>query len=202
MGHVDGRRRQDLAGERGRRARPGQLPDSHSVRRLHGARPVGSEFRDSVGRADARRHAGRVAARSHADGSARSFHVDDRTRSRPQRSVPGGSERRPAVPRSGGTIHPSRQDREDRRHHAGAQRLSGIRVRDQHGSAVPPGEHQDGAGRRALHRGHVPRHHPGRELDGAWHVPPLQDSAVPARQGHQSRPHLAFEVRRRAGGHG
>ena len=42
-----------------------------------------------------------------------------------------------------------------------------------------------------LHPGHVPRHHPGRELDGPWHLPALQDSAVPARQGHQPRPHLA-----------
>ena len=34
---------------------------------------------------------------------------------------------------------------------------------------------------------------------GARHLPPLQDSAVPAGQGRQSRPHLAAAVRRRAG---
>ena len=53
-----------------------------------------------------------------------------------------------------------------------------------------------------LHPRHVPRHHPGRELDRPRHVPSLQDSAVPAGQGDQPRPHLAAAVRRRSGRRG
>ena len=44
---------------------------------------------------------------------------------------------------------------------AAAERLSGIRVHPQHGSAVPADQHHDGARRIGLHRRHVPRHHPG-----------------------------------------
>ena len=35
----------------------------------------------------------------------------------------------------------------------------------EHRPAVPPGQHQAGPGRRDLHPRHVPRHHPGSELD-------------------------------------
>ena len=79
-----------------------------------------------------------------------------------------------------------------------AQRVSRIRVHPEHGSAVPADQHHDGARRFALHRGHVPRHHPGRKLDAARLVSPAQDRPVSARQDHRSRPHLAAPLRRRA----
>ena len=57
------------------------------------------------------------------------------------------------------------EDREDRRSDPGAERVSRIGVHHQHRPAVPPRQHQAGSGRRDLHPRHVPRHHPGRELD-------------------------------------
>ena len=39
--------------------------------------------------------------------------------------------------------------------------------------------------------GHVPRHHPGSELDAEGQLPPQEDRAVRLRQGDQPRPHLA-----------
>ena len=152
----------NAGGERG----PGQLPDPDSVRRVHGERSVGAELRDSVARARDRRHAGRPPARPHACQQPEPLHVDDRPRDRPQRSISGGFERRSAVRGSGRPIRPPLEDRQDRRADAGPQRVPGIGVHHQHRSAVPPGQHQAGAGRRDLHPGHVPRHHPGRELDG------------------------------------
>ena len=56
-------------------------------------------------------------------------------------------------------------------------------VPDERRSAVPPGEHQQRAGRHALHRRHVPRHHPGAAVVGAGLVPAREDRAVPAGQG-------------------
>ncbi len=59
-----------------------------------------------------------------------------------------------------------------------------------------------GARRLGLHRRHVPRHHPGGELDAPRLVPAAEDRAVSARQGHHPRPDLAAALRRRAGGAG
>ena len=74
----------------------------------------------------------------------------------------------------------------------------GRRVHPEHRSAVPADQHHDRAGRLDLHRGHVPRHHPGRELDAAGVVPAAEDRAVSARQGHRARADLAAALRRRA----
>ena len=100
-------------------------------------------------------------------GNLESLHVDDRPGDRAERSVSGGSERRSAVRGSGRPIHPPR--RRSSRPKASRRCATRIRVRvhHQHRSAVPSREHQAGARRRHLHPGHVPRHHPGRELDGA-----------------------------------
>ena len=81
---------------------------------------------------------------------------------------------------------------------AASQRVSGIGVRAEHGSALPAGQHHHRAGRVALHRRHVSRDHPGIELDAAGIVPAPQDRSVSARQGHRARPHLAPAVRRAA----
>ena len=49
--------------------------------------------------------------------------------------------------------------------------------------ALPAGEHQQRAGRHALHRRHVPRHHPGAAVVGPGIVPAREDRAVSAGQG-------------------
>ena len=46
-----------------------------------------------------------------------------------------------------------------------------------------PGEHQQRAGRHALHRRHVSRHHPGAAVVGPRQLPAREDRAVSARQG-------------------
>ncbi len=51
---------------------------------------------------------------------------------------------------------------EDRGADAAAQRLPGIGVHPEQRPALPAGQHADRARRDGLHRGHVPRHHPGR----------------------------------------
>ena len=56
----------------------------------------------------------------------------------------------------------------------------------------------DGARRDDVHRRHVPRHHPGRAVDAAGLVPPRENRAVSARQGHRPRPHLAAVAREHA----
>ena len=63
---------------------------------------------------------------------------------------------------------------------AARERLSRIGVHHQHRSAVPPGQHDDRARRHDLPVGHVPRHHPGSELDAEGQLPSQEDRAVPA----------------------
>ena len=75
--------------------------------------------------------------------------------------VPDGSPRRSPHQRAGRPPDPPRPDRQGRWTDAASQRLSGSRVRHQHRPAVPADQHHDRAGRVDLHRGHVPRHHPG-----------------------------------------
>ena len=131
-------------------------------------------------------------------GTAQSSHrgVGRRRRARAPRAR--RSARRSAGHRAGRPADPPRADRQDRGAHAAPQRLSGIGVPAQHRSAVPADQHHDRAGRVRLHRGHVPRHHPGIELDAAGIVPAAQDRAVSARQGHRPRPDLAAALRRRS----
>ena len=49
-----------------------------------------------------------------------------------------------------------------------------------------PVNSEAGAGRRDLHRRHVPRHHPGSAVDAARIVPAREDRAVPAGQDHRA----------------
>ena len=79
----------------------------------------------------------------------------------PRRSAARRPEGRPALHRAGRPSDSPRGDRQHRRADAAAQRLSERGVHDQRRSAVPAGEHQQRAGRHALHRRHVSRHHPG-----------------------------------------
>ena len=51
------------------------------------------------------------------------------------------------------------------------QRVSGQRVHQVARPVLPAGGHHDRAGRHDLHHRHVPRHHPGRELHRARHLP-------------------------------
>ena len=95
-----------------------------------------------------------------------------------------------------GPSDPARGDREHRRAHAAAQRLSGRGVHHEHRPAVPAGEHQQRPGRHGLHRRHVPRHHPGAGVVGPGIVPAREDRAVSAGQGRGARPHLAAALRR------
>ena len=61
-----------------------------------------------------------------------------------------------------------------------------------------PDQHHDSARRIDLYRRHVPRDHPGIELDAPRLVSAAEDRAVSARQSHRLRPDLASAVRRRA----
>ena len=85
---------------------------------------------------------------------------------------------------------------EGRRADADAQRVSVVGVHPLDRSAVPPGRHDDRAGRDDVHHRHVSRHHPAGDVVGTRHLPAPEDRAVPARQGHRARPHLAADLRR------
>jgi hypothetical protein len=63
---------------------------------------------------------------------------------------------------------------------AARERLPRIGVHHQHRSAVPPGEPDDRARRHDLRGGHVPRHHPGIELDAEGQLPAARRSSSTA----------------------
>ena len=81
-------------------------------------------------------------------------------------------------------------------HHLPHELLPELRVHPAHRSALPFRGSGDRSGRHDVPRGHVPGHHPGVPVDAARHVPPREDRAVSARQGHRPRPDLAAQVRR------
>ena len=92
--------------------------------------------------------------------------------------LPAGPARRPARYRAGRPPDPARADRQDRRADAAAQRVSRIGVRPRApircsgrstSRTAPDGD--------ALHRRHVPRHHPGSAVDAARLVPAARRSS-------------------------
>ena len=155
------------------------------------ARPVRARLPYGVAGSRPGGHAGRHDPRAHAGRPRESPHRGVGLGRGARASGAAGSPRRHPDQRAGRTADPAREDREDRGADAAAQRLPRIRVPHQHRPAVPPHQHHHRAGRIGLHRGHVPRHHPGGELDEAGVVPAPEDRAVSARQGDQPRPDLA-----------
>ena len=185
----------DAGGERG--------PMNFQVPIHYGAFSVPEQvragIRDRVARVGARRHAGRHGSRA----SCRSARLNHFTATSGADIVRGAPRARTIC--SGDLLFTEPVGRlirrarivQERRADAAAQRR--IPDRSSCSSTDPlfrPVNIKHGAGRRDLHRRHVSRHHPGIELDAPGIVPAREDRAVPARQGHRLRPHLAAALRR------
>ena len=154
----------DAGGERG----PDELPGAHSATGRSRSTIIERASKSSWPAPGIGRHAGRHGPRPDADRRLNHFTATAGPEIFRGHRLPRGPEWRSALRRTGGPADPPREDRQDRRADAAAQRVSRIRVHPEHRPAVPSGQHAgpapDGT---HLHRGHVPRHHPGVELDAA-----------------------------------